>query len=192
MRSSCSRTWGLVSGSASTTVANASSWSDNAASVWARTSCSSRARWLRSASNSARLRSTSARSDASSSLVICSACSTAWRRVIPTITAVNTAASPPQTTAKLLPLASVATRTATTPTAPTPIAGIMRQREAAASVATPGKIKATGEKAASAPPAAETTTRQAATTGSGLALRTRTQAIHATAAIASRTTAATF
>ena len=33
--------------------------------------------WLRSASNSARLRSTSARSDASSSLVICSACSTA-------------------------------------------------------------------------------------------------------------------
>ena len=117
---------GLVPGSASTTVANASSWSDSAASVWARTSCSSRARWLRSPSNSARVRSTSARSDASSSLVICSACSMAWRRVSPTMTPVNTAASPPDTTAKLLPLASVATRTASTPAPPTAAAGTMR------------------------------------------------------------------
>ncbi len=107
------RTAELVSGSASTTVPNASSWSESAASVWARTSWISRARWLRSARSSARSRSTSVRAASTSARASCSDRSVVWRREMPMRAPPRIAARAPSTTPGERSVASSAAPTAT-------------------------------------------------------------------------------
>ena len=140
-------------GPALTSVSRASSWRESADSVWARTSWSSRAIWLRPASSSARARSASAWASATWVWAAWVVAFNDSRRLMPIAAPATTAAAPLPGRPASCPAKGRATAMAAGPLSAIHTADGRSHAIVAPSAATPTNTNARGANGVSAPPA---------------------------------------